>query len=63
MIDGRLIFLMFIGMAIFAVAWSIFMFNQCISDGYNRTQCLMMLQADNTSNMNVFGVTPPQKEP
>ncbi len=62
MIDMRWIFLLMVVMGILGVTVSFFLFKQCKADGYNNTQCYMMISADRTNNVNVFGINnPPQK--
>jgi hypothetical protein len=41
-----------------AMAAAKIQYDQCRDDGYNKTQCWMLIQATgNTTNNNVFGVT------
>jgi len=50
--------IVYIGVAIFFVASmavAVIQHNQCIQDGYNRTQCWMLITAQNTTNHNIFG--------
>lgn len=56
MIDHKWIILIFTVVLVLGSFWSFYMFKQCEADGYNRTQCLMMLQVNNTTNLNTFGI-------
>ena len=41
-----------------AMGFAKMQYDQCLADGYNKTQCWMLIQASgNTTNNNVFGVT------
>lgn len=38
------------------IATNIYRYTQCQKDGYSKTQCLNMVQAQHSINQNVFGL-------